>query len=522
MLSKPTIWAALLLGIYLIHGLVIIPRSSLTYDEMDHWSYGKRMLKLQPQRIYPTDDASTMPVTGLNAIPRAVEQLANPSLQKTDAGFSDILHGRYLTLLVTLLTGILIWVWSRDLWGERAGLFSLFLFSFCPNLIAHGTLLTTDAYAALATLATAYTGWRYYNAPTWINFGKYCLMLSVAQVVKPSLIHLIPLAGLFALLYLLRNRKQYLAWKKTGLQLVVFIAILLLVINTAFFFSGTGQSFHAYTFRSDLFLFLQKSGWSHWPLPLPVPYVEGIDLTLYLNQLGAGHPDVSGPNYLLGESRRGDGFWYYYLVSFFFKTPLLITGLLLALPILLLRKKVDLPQRHLILALIGIVGYFLLVFGLTNRSQVGIRHVLMVYPLLYVVLGVWFSSASGAASKNRWLWLGMIYLLISFYRFFPNPIPYHQEFLPSKKVYKVMAGSNVDFGQSAFRLERFLKDHLDYRIPDSIPQPGKYIQGVDAYLGLMDRYDFPWLRQFTPVGQFAHGFLLFEVTESELRQKGLR
>ncbi|MDX1955838.1 MAG: hypothetical protein SFU20_09920, partial [Chitinophagaceae bacterium] len=239
--------------------------------------------------------------------------------------------------------------------------------------------------------------------------------------------------------------------------------------------------------------------------------------------LGAGHPEVSGPNYLLGETRTGNGFWHYYFISFIFKTPLSVLLLLLGLPVVLWKMPATKKEKWTILLLLTLSFYFLLVFGLTNRSQVGIRHVLMVYPLLYVVLGYWGKAVSAFKWKGLLLIGFLLYTGFTYYRFYPNLIAYHNELVADKRVYTIMASSNVDFGQSAFRLQKFLTNNPEYRIPDSIPQPGKYIQGVDAYLGLMDKYKIDWLNDhFKPVGQFDHSFLLFEVTEAELRQKGIR
>lgn len=523
MFSKTTIWAALLLVVYLLNGIFLIPQSSLTYDEMDHWSYGKRILKIQPQRVYPFDDASTMPISGLNAIPRAIEQLADPSLQKSDAGFSDILHGRYVTLLLCLLTGILIWQWSRELFGEWAGLASLFLYVFCPNLNAHGTLLTTDAYAALFSLATFYSLWRFIQVSNWKRFFLFAICLSISQVVKPSLLHLLLLSGVVCFVVILYRGQWKKNWKKQLLRVGIISLLILVVINLAFFFQGTGRSLDAYTLQSQTFKNLQAGIGSSLALPFPVPFIEGIDLTMFMNQLGAGHPEVSGPNYLLGETRTGNGFWHYYFISFLFKTPLSVLLLLLGLPVVLWKMPATKKEKWTILLLLTLSFYFLLVFGLTNRSQVGIRHVLMVYPLLYVALGYWGKAVSAFKWKGVLLVGILLYTGVSYYRFYPNLIAYHNELVADKRVYTIMASSNVDFGQSAFRLYEFLNNNPEYRIPDSIPQPGKYIQGVDAYLGLMDKYKIDWLNDhFKPIGQFDHSFLLFEVTEAELRQKGIR
>ena len=80
-----------LFAVYLINGIIAIPRNSVTYDEMDHWSYGKRILMLKTSKIYPYDDAGISPFYGINAIPRAVQQVINPGLRKTDGGFSALM-----------------------------------------------------------------------------------------------------------------------------------------------------------------------------------------------------------------------------------------------------------------------------------------------------------------------------------------------------------------------------------------------------------------------------------------------
>src|ERR1051325_2788395 len=91
----------LLLAVYLINGIIYIPKQSVLSDEGDHLNYAFRILKGKPQKEKPYDDTSTMPISVLNTIPRVIEQVFNPGLQKTDDGASDVVHGRYITLLVS-------------------------------------------------------------------------------------------------------------------------------------------------------------------------------------------------------------------------------------------------------------------------------------------------------------------------------------------------------------------------------------------------------------------------------------
>src|SRR5574337_1900566 len=140
--------SAIFFGVYLIHGLITIPRLSITGDEGDHLNYAMRFVKGHPEKVKPFDDASTMPISALNTIPRIVEQIAYPKLQKDDGGVSDVFSGRYITLLISILTGFFVLKWSTEIAGYAAGLFSLFLFVYCPNLNASTVLVTTDAYSA--------------------------------------------------------------------------------------------------------------------------------------------------------------------------------------------------------------------------------------------------------------------------------------------------------------------------------------------------------------------------------------
>lgn len=51
---------------------------------------------------------------------------------------------RMMIVLLTLFLGYLLWRWSYEEFGVTSASITLTLYSFCPNLIAHGSLFTTD------------------------------------------------------------------------------------------------------------------------------------------------------------------------------------------------------------------------------------------------------------------------------------------------------------------------------------------------------------------------------------------
>ena len=514
MLRKRGIHFYLVLGlfaVYLINGIIAIPKNSITYDEMDHWSYAKRILMRKTDKIYPYDDAGISPFYGINAIPRAVQQMINPELRKTDGGFSDLMQGRYVSLLICGLIGFFIYRWSKKLYGENAGLLSLFMFVFCPNLNGHAMLFTSDGYTALFLLTTLYFFWKFIKESGRKNFLLFSFSFAIAQIIKYSLIHLFVIIGLLSLIILIYRRTLISNWKKNLLRLLTFLLIQIIVINAAFQFNGSGQSLKEYHFHSAFFQSIQSTPVvSQLPLPLPVPYVEGFDITYSMMELGAGHPLVSGKNYMFGEVRVHKGFWYYYFVVMFFKTPIPFLSLLLLAGWLFIKK------RKLIITSAGfIMGfaalYYLLLFSFINEVQIGIRHLLLLYPLLYILGGKVVAVDWKPRIKNIAVGLFAIYSIATFYFYFPNLISYTNELISGKKnAYKILADTNLDYGQGHIAAQTFLNKNPDVKVADTIPAKGKFILGVNDFLDLNGTGKYLWLKDFKPVGHVNHCYLLFD------------
>lgn len=512
----------LLFAVYFINGIIIINLNSVASDETDHLYYGQRLLKGQPQKINPYEDGSTMPISAFNALPRAIEQIFHPGLKKTDGGISDAIHGRYITLLICVLAGFCVYCWSKEIFGEKAGLFSLFLFVFCPNLQANIPLVGTDAYAMLFTLSSAYYFRKFVLYSGWRNFIFFGIQIGLAQVVKQSLFLLPIFFGVIALIVLLQRGSLVKRFKVNLGRLAVFILIVLVIINIAFLFNGTGQSLSQYHFRSSTFQNMQQ--WpilKNIPLPLPVPFIEGFDMVKHMLSMGSGNPEVSGRSYLLGNYFTGNALWYYYSVIIFFKTPL--TVLLMLVTVLLVYLKNPFSKTNFFTTGFPLLlAFFFIVFiSLTNTSQHGLRHLLMIYPLFYVCFGQLMNWKLFQSKIT--LALIVLYSLMTFYFYFPNLISYTNEMIWDKKyAYKVLASSNIDHGQCNIALNKYLANHAEVKWPGSIPQPGNFILGINEYLDLKGTGKYTWLRNFKPYDHLDHCYLLFRVTETDLLQKHLK
>ena len=504
----------ILFSIYFLNGVIAISKLSVTGDEGDHMNYAMRFAKMHPDKVKPFDDASTMPMSVFNTIPRAAEQIINPSLKKTDWGSSDIFSGRYMTLLICLLIGFFILKCSTELYGRKAGSFSLFLFVFCPNLNGHAVLVTTDAYSALFTLTSAWYFRKALLNMSWKNTALFGLHLGLAQLAKQSLTHLYIIFFLLLLFYLFKKDSFQLNIKKTIVRSLFVMIVVVLVINTGFLFRGTGMSLNQYHFRSSFFTGMQDklSFVGSLPLPLPEPYLSGLDLTKNIDEIGPGKPESSGDVYILGHSKSGEGFWYYYFVVLFFKTPIPVIICFLLFLLGFRKRREGFFQNEFIF--IAVITYFLICFSFFYNSQVGIRHIIMIFPLLYVLLGRVADQLLG----KKLLASGLaLYSMATFYYYFPNLIAYSNEFLfPKTNAYKIMADSNLDYGQSYFLAKDYIRKHPGIRFADTLPAAGKQLLRINLYLDLNNEHQYRWIKPFKPVGQVAHSYLLFDIKKEQI------
>ena len=60
---------------------------------------------------------------------------------------------RWACIPFSLIGGYVVFRWSRELYGAAAGILSLALWCFCPNILAHGSLITPDMSATAIGVA---------------------------------------------------------------------------------------------------------------------------------------------------------------------------------------------------------------------------------------------------------------------------------------------------------------------------------------------------------------------------------
>jgi hypothetical protein len=271
-----------------------------------------------------------------------------------------------------------------------------------------------------------------------------------------------------------------------------------------------------YTFISGPFQNLQTI-FSWLPLPLPSSYIGSLDAVIYFDNIGGGvENSLNGAPYILGNTSI-KGFWYYYFVVIFFKVPIPILLIWLSsLFLFFLNFKRPAFFRNEIFLLLP-AFYFLIYMNFFYSTQVGIRHIIIIFPLLFVFAGT-FISKLFAWKKQFILYLLLIYTAISVFSYFPHFLPYTNEFILNKKLaYKKIADTNLCYGEGNNYLEKYLAQNPDATLLPEKPVAGKIVMEVNEMLNMnirtVGKYD--WVHNLVPVDHIHSQYLIFEVTRSE-------
>ena len=502
----------LLLAFYALLQAYCIPQLSLNYDEPLFAAYGITVLKFQGKKDIQTFD-SKLPITALNMLPRAAEQLTNPALSKSGMeADQDIFNGRYISLIISLLLGLLIFRWTSELYNDKVGIYSLLLYLLCPDFLAHGIFVSSDIFACLFFTSSFYFLWKFRQSSHLKYFILASCSVAFAQISKFSMLHLVLIFPLIQFITCKKANPGRISITKELFLFLIFAIINWLVISSAHFFYNEFMPLKNYDFKSEPFQKLQAF-LGDFPVPLPESYVSSMDAVIYFDRLGGGVPgSLNGATYILGEHSRF-GFWYYYIVSIFYKLPIPTLFVWIAsLGVFLIQfdRKTFLNKN--IFFLVPIL-YFLFYLSFFYNTQVGIRHIIFIFPLLFVNSG-WIINLILEKKKKVVLFLLLAWQFISVALFFPHFLPYTNEFIPNKKyAYKKLADSNICYGEGKKYLNQFLEaNKTAVYLPDR-PQGGKVVMEINEMLNMniatINKYN--WARNLKPSGHIHSQYLIFDI-----------
>jgi hypothetical protein len=451
-----------LLAVFAAQAWLAARRDSVTIDEFAHLPVGLYALETGDLSLDPINPPHTRMLAAL-PVRLAAPVFSPPAgarewalgyhlMQANAARYHELfLPARAVIILLTLMLGIVVACWAGQLYGAPSAVVAVFLFAFSPALLAHGHLVTLDASGALGFTATAWATWRLIeraNPGTALATGA---ALGIASLLKLSGIVLLPVVAAVVLTRALRERDR--PWWRWAQLLAIVMLTATLVINAGYGFSGTFAPLTRARLADGGSLAQLRTAAPWLRLPLPLAYVDGIDMVMNVGK-------QQEPTYFLAGRLSSRGWWYYHLAAFALKTSLPV--LLLALGCIahaLVRGGMG-PREYALWIPIGVI---FLSNTLFNSLQIGVRHALPAYPLLFVALSprvTWLLSgwsrgrralAAGAALLLAWHAAGTLAVA-------PRYLQFCNELAGGAEGgYRWLVDSNIDWGQDLIRLREYLE-----------------------------------------------------------------
>jgi hypothetical protein len=379
---------------------------------------------------------------------------------------------RTAAAILTLLTALVVFFGTREMFGTGAAFIALTLVTFDPNLLAHGALITTDVGLACFMFLSVYMFYRFVKSPTALRLIAAGAAVGLVLAVKHTGLLVLPILFLLALCEIV--------FKKSALKLFGSLVLITLI--------GWVVLWSTYRFRYDarpnglqlnppLVEYVKGlKPYEAWPVSvmarlhiLPESYLYGlVDVKLTANYY---------TSYLLGKV-YAHNVWFYFPVAFLIKSTIGVLALfLLTIGVIATRR---LNRRREILFLVVPVIFYLVV-ALTVGMNIGVRHILVIYVFLYVLIG---GAAWILIGKSRkWAYVVGVLLLVhvaSSALTFPNYIAYANELWggPSQ-TYKYLTDSNADWGQQLKSVGRYLdqrgvKDCWFLYFAEGVAEPSYY------------------------------------------------
>lgn len=518
------------LGVILFLNILSVRHKTLTYDERSHFKYGLQILKLNSDRF--KDCEGTMPFSAFNAIPHEIGELLKHVVKsgKFTNFLCTIEAGRYITIIFSLLLAFYVFKWTRELYGIIPGLFSLLLYMFSPNIIAHSQLVTLDLYTACMTTISSYYFWQFIKFSGWKRAVLTAIVLGLTQLTKFTCVFLYPIftfiiLGKYSgdLLRLIRakNHKGFVKRLMPFFKFALFFVwVSILIINIGFLFNKTFTPLGEYKFKSDLFKSVQSNFMvlKNLQVPLPSPYVEGPDWHIFHEKSGGWQ---HGNLYLFGELRRGTGFNGYYFYAFLFKEPIPIQIFVLSsFVVYLLRyKKYNFLEDEVFL-LCPII-FFTIYFNFFFTMHIGIRNFIVVLPFFYIFCGSLLKDWAAFSLKLKIpIVFLIIYLIISVLSYFPHYLSYFNELVRDRKnAYKILADSNIDWGQNGWYLQQYKKKYPNIQISPKYPVAGRIVVSVNDLVGVFNPGKYKWLiDNFEPIDHVAYSYLVYDISAEALEK----
>ncbi len=419
-------------------------------------------------------------------------------------GDSFIQRSRLMfTLLGMAVGGLIGWI-AWTLAGRAGAWIATTFYCFDPNFTAHSSIFKNDVMLSLAMTALGFFLWQCGRRATAGTLAGIALTTAAAMNVKFSGVLCAPTAALILLAraglpgdwpilkWVCRSRFQKFAGALA--LILVLAACCILVTWAAYGFRYLPTPDGHSSLNPDkivegaraLKAWNELGGNASAQEALNKAATEGDPLVSRLLLFGLAHHLLPQPwlvgflytygtthihrAFLLGRTSL-TGWWYYFPACILFKTPTATLLAMVAIPVglLLTRRKGGRDEDRssskiwLILASCGLPAIYLLT-AMTTNLNIGLRHILPIYPWIFVFLGCGLALLIGRARS-----LGKILAAVLLLGLAGENLAAYPDYLaffnaPSgggRGGFFKLGDSNLDWGQDLKALAAWQRQHTD-------------------------------------------------------------
>ncbi len=454
------------------------------------------------------------------------------------AGYDTLLTLARIGMLPFLLVLIgASWAWMRQIGGAGPALLAVVFLVSTPVILGHAALVALDVPVTALIVLSLLLLVRWFERPGLARGAALGVAGGLAVATKLSALPFIGIAALallaVRLLWWRRRRPPLQLAARTGsAALAILIALTIAVgvygprlvylttpdlapSRALDFLAGASGPLHAAAYR--------------WAARVPVPL--GVEM-VPLNILGVEwHNEHGHLSFLLGQTAK-EGWWYFYLIALAVKTPLplLLLGLG-GLGLLAVRGWREAELRPVAPAVCFVS---ILVFACAySHINIGVRHVLIAYPLLAMGAAAAFAAAWGRWPRPapRAALLALLgWQLATLLYSYPDYLAYFNV-LGGAHPERILVDSDLDWGgQDLRRLEQILAARhvtqlaIGYKgtadlareplPPYTLLRPYHPVRGWVAITMLTlqeNQSGYGWLQRYRPVQRIGGSFDLYDI-----------
>jgi hypothetical protein len=445
-----------------------------------------------------------LPLRGLPApTSKSMIDRGNHLLYDGDHYEKNLARGRMGNLLFLILACVAVAAWAKHVYGEVVSLIAVALFSNVPPILGHAGLMTTDVSVAATLPLALYALDLVLESATWKRTLFLGVALGVGVLSKLSFFVYFPVCAIVLVATAALSGRGAAEGSGTHIKLVRALAIAIVV---AFFVGWAGYRFE---FKRPVDIepqapsFFEAAGLppslAMTKLPAPSLPVGFVRVRL--------HDRLGHTAFLLGKTSR-TGWWYYFPVVFFFKTPLPLL-ILFALGV----------RRAWPLALIAAA---IMLIAMTASLNIGLRHILPIYAPFCIV------AAVGVTRLKRIVAIALVgWLVIEVAIAHPDYMAWFNQ-LAGRNPAHVAVDSNLDWGQDILRLARVVKQRRIEKLwvvmnnstwlpahginAEGLPPNMKvsgWIAAGENWTAFTDEYD--WLKAYQPTQRVGRSIRLYHI-----------